>query len=305
MTQGSRARRGAVVALAALAALACGGHSVVLPPSSPEAVVRSFLNAVQANSLSTMSELWGSDRGPAKSYMNRIELEQRLTIIRSFLRHDKFAILDAPGGIVGADGRRSLQVRLVRKGCEPVVPFTVMPYGGGWLISDIDLSKAGNPQRSCTPPSPDASTRLPEPATGSRRLLGELEEDTRRRLGVQERYAVTPCAGPRPLIHQPEPMGAALSERLVEIRHLEADVMDARTAAFEEPADRAVRLLGHQQLDLGLAHRQRNDARAVGRLRRFGLDAQHVAVEGEGLGQVGDGNSDVADDGSPGHGSRT
>lgn len=145
--------------MVALAALACGGHSVLPPPVSPEAVVRSFLNAVEANSLRTMSELWGSNRGPARSYMNASELEQRLTIIRTYLRHEKFEILESQGGIVGVDGRRSVQARLMRRGCQPVVPFTVVPYGGGWLISEIDLQAAGNPQRSCAPPSPGASTR--------------------------------------------------------------------------------------------------------------------------------------------------
>ncbi len=115
--------------------------------------MRSFLNAVKANSLSAMAETWGSSRGPASSYMDHAELEQRLTVIRAFLEYERFEILESQGGVPSPDGKRSVKVQLTRKGCTPVVPFTVVPYGGGWLVSDIDLSAAGNPQRPCPPGS--------------------------------------------------------------------------------------------------------------------------------------------------------
>ncbi len=136
----------------ALLFFACGGSSTVVPPVSPEAAVRSFLNAVKANSRTAMGELWGSARGPARSYMKSDELDQRLTIIRTYLDHETFEILESQvAAPAGPDGRRSVPVRLTRRGCAPVVPFTVVPYGGGWLVSDIDLSAAGNPQRTCPP----------------------------------------------------------------------------------------------------------------------------------------------------------
>ncbi len=151
-TQGSRLGR-IPLALAALLLAACGGPGGTVPsPASPEAAVRSFLNAVKANSLSAMAQSWGSSRGPASSYMERAELDQRLTVIRAFLEHERFEILETQaGGTAVADGRRTVKVRLARKGCTPVVPFTVAPYRGGWLVTDIDLSAAGNPQRTCPP----------------------------------------------------------------------------------------------------------------------------------------------------------
>lgn len=114
--------------------------------------MRSFLNAVKANNLAAMSEVWGSSRGPARIYMKQSELEQRLTIIRTYLEHEEFEILPSQSGIPVAEGRRGVQVRLTRKGCTPVVPFTLAPYRGGWLVADIDLAAAGNPKRSCLPP---------------------------------------------------------------------------------------------------------------------------------------------------------
>jgi len=158
-TQGSRA---AVLAATALLLVACGGQPSGTAPASPEASVRGFLNAIKANSLVAMSELWGSARGPARTYMKREELDQRLTVIRTYLTHESFEILESQSVLPpGPDGRRSLQVRLTRNGCTPVVPFTVVPYSGGWLVADIDLSAAGNPQRRCLPP--DAGAWEPDP----------------------------------------------------------------------------------------------------------------------------------------------
>ena len=134
-----------------LALAACARTPEVPPPASPEAAVRGFLDAVSANSLSRMGELWGSSRGPARSYMKHDELEQRLTIIRTYLQHDKYEILESQGAPATLAGGRTVRVRLDRGGCAPVVPFTLVPYAGGWLISNIDLAQAGNPARRCAP----------------------------------------------------------------------------------------------------------------------------------------------------------
>jgi hypothetical protein len=153
-TQGSR---WSGLVLAALLLVACGRASSVPPPASPEAVVRGFLDAVRANSLARMGELWGSARGPARGYMRHDELEQRLTIIRTYLQNDKFEMLESQGVPSASGNERTVRVRLERNGCAPVVPFTVVPYAGGWLISNIDLAQAGNPARHCKPgPGPGA-----------------------------------------------------------------------------------------------------------------------------------------------------
>lgn len=136
-------------ALLALTA-SCGGRSVsTVAPSEPEVAVRMFLNAVREGSLRGMGELWGDERGPAARRMSDQELEQRLTIIRSYLQHDRFELVGDNAGL-GVSGRtRTVSVRLFRRGCEPVVPFTVLRYREGWLVTNIDLGAAGNPQRTC------------------------------------------------------------------------------------------------------------------------------------------------------------
>lgn len=137
----------ALGALALLGACARGGGGPA--PESPEAAVRAFLTAVKANSLSDMADLWGDSRGPARSYMNATELEQRLTVIRSFLQHEGAELLESQAGVLQTEGQRTIQVRLTRSGCTPVVPFTVLRYRSGWLVTNIDLAAAGNPARRC------------------------------------------------------------------------------------------------------------------------------------------------------------
>ena len=135
----------------ALAVGSCGSSVQYTAPTEPEATVRGFLNAVQSNSLIAMGELFGTDRGPAVSYMDREELVKRLTVIQSFLTHDEFEVLGPSNraSITQSPNQRTLDIRLSRAGCSPVVPFTLVRYRGGWLVQQIDLEAAGNPRRRC------------------------------------------------------------------------------------------------------------------------------------------------------------
>lgn len=138
--------------MALLASCAQGGSAVT--PASPEAAVRGFLQAVRDNKLEGMAERWGDQRGPARSYMPASELNQRLTVIRTYLQHERAELLESQTGLPVSDGnQRTIQVRLTRHGCTPVVPFTLMRFRSGWLISNIDIASAGSPARRCAPPS--------------------------------------------------------------------------------------------------------------------------------------------------------
>jgi hypothetical protein len=119
-------------------------------PSDPEAAVRSFLTAVHENSLVAMGRLWGSaEHGPAAGFMDREELEQRLTVIQRYLVHERFEVLPPDANSLQPDGQREVRVRLTRMGCTPVVPFKLSRWRSGWLITSIDLGAAGNPARPC------------------------------------------------------------------------------------------------------------------------------------------------------------
>ncbi|MBI4502537.1 MAG: hypothetical protein HY700_15430 [Gemmatimonadetes bacterium] len=143
-----RLRRWAFVLLVATG---CGGHPKIADtaPVSPEAAVRAFMNAVKANSIVGLRDLWGTERGPAVSSMNLDQVDQRLTVIRTFLEHESYEF--EPGNSVDPVNsmQRIVRVRLTRKGCQPVVPFTTVPWKNGWLVKNIDLSAAGNPARTC------------------------------------------------------------------------------------------------------------------------------------------------------------
>lgn len=145
-----------IVPLAAMImASACGGRgSGILAPASPEAAVRAFLDAVAAGSLRSMGDLWGGRQGPASGYMDERQLEQRLTVMRIYLEHETYEILppEAVDAVLSRE-RRVVRVRLTRKGCTAIVPFTLERYRDGWLVHDIDLAAAGTPARSCEPGS--------------------------------------------------------------------------------------------------------------------------------------------------------
>jgi hypothetical protein len=130
---------------------ACGGHRLGgnSAPSDPEAAVRAFLNAVHANSIAGLRELWGTERGPAARSMGGRELDQRLTVMRTYLAHERFEIVEANAVDPANIAQRVVRVRLMRKGCQQVVPFTLAAWHNGWLVKSVDLAAAGNPARPC------------------------------------------------------------------------------------------------------------------------------------------------------------
>jgi hypothetical protein len=134
-------------------ACSAGGGSGTPVPVDPSAVVADFLTDVKAGDLGAMSELWGTKRGPASENMDRDELRKRLTVIVAYLQHDSYEFTRTDAlAIAGDEDVRGVSVRLRRAGCEAVVPFTLVPWSGGWLIQNIDLAPIGNPARTCSQP---------------------------------------------------------------------------------------------------------------------------------------------------------
>ena len=136
---------------ATLAVAACGSRasSSIMLPVDPQVTVARFMSAVDANNLLAMAQLWGTRDGPSIEKMDRTELDMRLTVMRSYLTHEEYEIL-ASGSLARADDRtRAYDIRLTRAGCVHTVPFELVRVGGGWLVSNVDLTRAGNPARSC------------------------------------------------------------------------------------------------------------------------------------------------------------
>jgi len=139
------------VSIGALGACSKSGTTTHPVPSDPDAAVVSFLSAVRAEDLDAMGHLWGTEDGPAATWMESGELERRLTVMRVYLEHEEYAVVTGARDptVRLRPGERLVSVRITRKGCTPVVPFTVTPYRGGWLVRDVKLEAAGNPARSC------------------------------------------------------------------------------------------------------------------------------------------------------------
>ncbi len=129
---------------------ACAGSQTSLAPLVPEDTIQGFMGAVSSSDLVTMGSLWGTGRGPASDHMNSQILEKRLTVIRTYLRHQRFSVLGQSTAAIPADERhRIYNVRLERDGCIRIVPFTMVRVGHGWLVENIDLAAAGNPAVAC------------------------------------------------------------------------------------------------------------------------------------------------------------
>ena len=144
--------------LAALLA-ACGGTSTpaaVAPTGSAKATVDRFMQAVADSNLTQMASLWGTTAGPAAKTRVPADYERRIAIIHAYLRNESHRIVsDTPDG----EARHALQVEIRRQLCSWVVPFTAIKLtDGGWIVSQVDLTAAGNPARPCAPGAETDST---------------------------------------------------------------------------------------------------------------------------------------------------
>ena len=134
-----------------MAVMACGSKAspAIMLPLDPEVTLSRFMSAVQAKDLASMSQLWGTKDGLAEQKMERAELNQRLTVMRIMLKHERYEIT-ADLLTAGLDDKTlAYHIRLMRLVCQVDVPFELVRVGEGWLVSVIDLTQAGNPARAC------------------------------------------------------------------------------------------------------------------------------------------------------------
>jgi hypothetical protein len=70
--------------------------------------------------------------------------------MHAYLRNESHRVVsDAPEG---GDTRHALQVEIRRQLCSWVIPFTVIKLAdGNWIVSQVDLTAAGNPAKPCVP----------------------------------------------------------------------------------------------------------------------------------------------------------
>ena len=133
----------------------CGGTSTpatVAPKNSAKGAVESFMQAVADSNLTQMATFWGTSAGPAAKTNQPPDFERRIAVMHAYLRNESHRIVtDTPDG---GGARHALQVEIRRQLCSWIVPFTAVRLNdGNWIVSQVDLTAAGNPAQPCDPGS--------------------------------------------------------------------------------------------------------------------------------------------------------
>jgi hypothetical protein len=144
---------GTLVAGFILSSAACVQKVVVpAPPAAansalgPALVIEQFLGAANAAAASdstglvTMGKLLGNKAGPVNEQWPRQEVQQRMYLTASILKHDDYKITGeqiVPGRLNEA---RQINVEMTMGTRKVTVPFTmVRSRGDAWLVEKIDL----------------------------------------------------------------------------------------------------------------------------------------------------------------------
>jgi hypothetical protein len=139
-----------IVAVVALAVAGCRSAPASSPvpgaPSataggaaSPRAAAERFLQTIRDQDIQATSNIWGSERGPARAIISdRSELEKRIIVLQCNMQHDKFRILsDLPGD---RSTVRSLRVELTRGNLSATTTMSaVQAPDGRWYVNDPDI----------------------------------------------------------------------------------------------------------------------------------------------------------------------
>ena len=114
--------------------------------------VTQFMAAVKANDLDRMGRLWGSERGPAVSYMKADELKKRVSVLQIYLAYDGYRIIEGPQPVPGKDNQRTYRIELQRRGCNATASLDIIRANeGGWLVYNVHLADLSNPAAACKP----------------------------------------------------------------------------------------------------------------------------------------------------------
>jgi hypothetical protein len=139
--------------LVALGSLACGGRAAPGKPvpQSLQETLAQFMAAVKANDLNRMGELWGSDRGPASTWMKSDALKERLTVMQKYLDHTGYRVIDGPQVMPGHDNTQTFHVEIQRaNSCTTVFPVDIIRSKlGGWVVNDVHLASLSTPGTTC------------------------------------------------------------------------------------------------------------------------------------------------------------
>jgi hypothetical protein len=139
--------------------ISCGGSrpAPTQPSASASGAVQGFMKAVADSNLASMASLWGTANGPASETKQPPDWQRRIAIIQAYLQNDSFRLTaDAPGS---DQYHRNLQVQIRRQACTWTIPFVTVKSGQRWLVTQVDISAAGNPARECQEGAPPSGAK--------------------------------------------------------------------------------------------------------------------------------------------------
>lgn len=141
--------------------MSCGGSSSsepTQPSTSAAGAVTGFMKAVADSNLAKMATFWGTANGPASKTRQPPDWQRRIAIMQAYLQNDSFRLTaDVPGS---DQDHRELQVEIKRQTCAWSIPFVAVKSGQGWVVTQVDISAAGNPARGCAEGAqPDSAKR--------------------------------------------------------------------------------------------------------------------------------------------------
>lgn len=141
-------------ALLVIGLAACGGkaNTAAPAPQTMQGAVTGFLDAVRANDLERMSQLWGNEDRLASAWLPPADLAQRLRIMQIYFANKGYRIVEGPLTVPGNERLRTFRVELQRANCARVVPIDVVRMRSGtWVVYDVHIAEVGNPRLPCPP----------------------------------------------------------------------------------------------------------------------------------------------------------
>ena len=108
----------------------------------PAMTIERFLRATNQNDLDTMASLFGNRDGPVTRVWSEKEVDERMLIFTSVLRHTDYQIVGEEV-VAGRRGEATqLNVQMVIQGDSVQVPFTLVRTGNqNWLIENIGIER--------------------------------------------------------------------------------------------------------------------------------------------------------------------
>lgn len=139
----------AVLALSACASTPAPAPGGAASAPAPQMTIERFLRAANQNDLDTMAALFGTRDGSIARQWTRREVDDRMFLLASLLRHTDYQI-EAEHIVPGRRQEATqFSVRMRVAQGAVVVPFTLVltQRSPQWLIEEIGIERITHPQR--------------------------------------------------------------------------------------------------------------------------------------------------------------